>query len=356
MNKVSFSNRRTPFYDELRKEVEQYFQRSGKKQTGDYRLYLKSIVLLGGMTTLYFTLLLVSMPIWLSLVLCGILGFNLALIGFNVMHDACHGSYSTNATLNEIMGYSMNLLGSNKFFWILKHNRIHHTYTNIDGVDDDINMGFLMRNCKTQKRLKMHRFQHIYSFLLYGFSSIFFVLIADVDKYFSKKISGTPIREIPTKEHVVFWLSKVFYLAVYIVIPIAVVGWLPWLVGYMVMNFIFGCTLSIVFQLAHVVEPAGFEEAIDHKLVIEKEWAEHQVRTTADFAAKSRLANWLLGGLNFQVVHHLFPYVSHVHYRSIQPIVKEVCARYNISYNEFRTFPMAVASHVRHIRELGQRD
>ncbi|MEY3399013.1 MAG: hypothetical protein RL220_1607 [Bacteroidota bacterium] len=354
MIKVKFAGRETPFYDDLNREVDAYFASHNKKKTGDYRLYLKTFLIMGSMISLYTILVFFTPATPIALVLCGLLGFTLALIGFNIMHDACHMSYSPNATVNEIIGYSMNFLGSNQFLWKLKHNRIHHTYTNIDGVDDDIIKMPILRLCKSQPWKKAHRFQHIYGFFLYGVSSIFWVLITDLQKYFSRDISGTPIKEIPFREHVIFWLTKVFYFSVYIAIPIWMLGFGKFIIGYLVMNFVFGLVLSIVFQLAHAVDVTHFEDGWHHDLNIEDEWAVHQVKTTADFAPRSHIANWLLGGLNFQVVHHLFPNISHVHYREIQPIVERVCARHNVRYNVFNTFPKAVASHVRYIYNLGQ--
>jgi linoleoyl-CoA desaturase len=354
LNKVTFQ-RSSPFYDEVRSEVAAYFTSHHRSPEGDFRLYLKSLILLGSFCGFYVALLVIP-PGWMSVLLSALLGFTLALIGMNVMHDACHGSYSKHKWVNELMGYSMNLLGSNQFIWKIKHNRIHHTYTNVDGIDDDIIKVPILRHCKSQPYKKIHRYQHIYGFVLYALSTILWVAVTDLQKYFTMHVAATPIRNFPVQEHVIFWVTKLFYSAFYIAIPIWVVGFWPWLIGYLIINAVFGLVLSIVFQLAHAVEITHFEDASKHSVALEKEWAAHQVETTADFAMNSSLANWLFGGLNFQVVHHLFPNVSHVHYRAIQPIIHRVSSRYNIPYHSYPTMWQAVRSHVGYLKGLGQHE
>jgi linoleoyl-CoA desaturase len=354
LSKITFE-RASPFYDELRNEVNNYFKTKGIRPTGDFRLYLKAFILLTSFVGIYFLLLWLT-PGWISLGLSAVFGLVLGLIGFNVMHDSCHGSFSSKPWVNDLMGYSMNLLGSNKFIWIIKHNRIHHTYTNVDGVDDDIIKVPVLRHCESQPWKKVHKYQHIYAFLLYGISTILWVAFTDLQKYFTKSISGTPIREIPLHEHVIFWVTKIYYVAVFAVIPIWVVGFTPWLIGYLVANVVFGVTLSVVFQLAHAVQNTHFEDANARDLHVQKEWAAHQVETTSDFAMNSSVANWMLGGLNFQVIHHLFPNVSHVHYRKLQPIIQRVSKKHGITYNSYPTFPEAVRSHVLYLKMLGEKE
>jgi linoleoyl-CoA desaturase len=272
------------------------------------------------------------------------------------MHDACHGSYSRHGWVNDIMGLTLNALGGNAFIWKFKHNIIHHTYTNVDGIDDDIAKSPLMRFCSTQKWLPLHRFQHVYVLLLYAISSFAWVLFLDFTKYFKSKIVDTPLQKMNGKEHLIFWLSKLFYIAFYILIPAWCVGWKAWAIGFTSMHLIMGLALALVFQLAHVVEHADFVFiGKDDTKRLEEEWAIHQVKTTANFAPKNKIISWFVGGLNYQVEHHLFPRVSHVHYPAISKIVKQTCAKFNISYNEFPTMSKAIASHFRMIKQLGKK-
>ncbi|NII26723.1 acyl-CoA desaturase [Pseudoflavitalea sp. X16] len=356
MPKVTYNNKSKPFYQTIKSGVDQYFASMRLKPTGNWKLYSKSVVLITSAAVLYLSLLLFPLPVGVSIALCALLGFVLASIGFNVMHDACHGSYSSRKWINNVMGLTLNALGGNAFIWKFKHNIIHHTYTNVDGVDDDINKSPLMRMCATQKWVPAHRFQHIYVVPIYAISSLAWVLLLDFDKYFKRKVVDTPLQKMDRKEHFIFWISKVLYVLFYILLPALVVGWVPWLIGFICMHAAMGITLAIVFQLAHVVEDTAFEHVeVNDQLQIENEWAIHQVITTANFARTNKIVSWFTGGLNFQVEHHLFPRISHVHYPAISIIVKQACQQYNIAYNEFPTMRQAVLSHFRTMKQLGRK-
>lgn len=352
--KVSFNNKQKEFFNALKQEVDAYFEKNGLKKTGNWKLYAKTAILIPSAIGIYLTLMFVSMHWAFSSLLWICFGLNMATIGFNVMHDACHGSFSTKTWVNEIFGLTNNFLGGNAFLWKLKHNIIHHTYTNIDGVDDDINNMPFMRQCSTQPWKPMHKFQSVYMFFLYGFTSLF-MFFMDYVKYFSKKIHTTPLKKMDAKEHLIFWGGKIFFIFFYIVIPIALIGWKAWLIGFLISQFTLGLTLAVVFQLAHVVEHAEFETAGVDPVKIENEWAIHQIKTTANFAFTNKLITWFVGGLNYQIEHHLFPRISHIHYPAISRIVRETCEKFDLNYIYFPTTRAAVASHVRFMNHMGQK-
>jgi len=356
MPQVTFNNRNAKFYAALKNSVDQYFASRAIKKTGNWKLYLKSGVLIPAAITIYISLLFFNVTPVLGIFLCCVLGLILASIGFNVMHDACHGSYSSHGWINDVMSLSLNALGGNAFIWKFKHNVIHHTYTNVDGVDDDIAKSPLMRQCSTQKWVPAHRFQHVYVILIYAISSFAWVALMDFNKYFKKKVFTTELQKMSAREHAIFWMSKVFYVLFYVLIPVFFVGWKFWAVGFACMHLTMGLTLALVFQLAHVVEHAEFEHVGQGEVIkIEDEWAVYQVKTTANFAPKNKIVSWFVGGLNFQVEHHLFPRVSHVHYPAISKIVKQTCNEFNISYNEFPTMRQAIFSHFKMMKQLGVR-
>ena len=356
MPKVSFNNKNRVFYAALKSSVDEYFATNNIKKTGNGKLFTKTLILIPAAIIIYISLLVFSMPAVVGILLSGLFGFVLASIGFNVMHDACHGSYSSRGWINGLMGHTLNALGGNAFIWKFKHNIIHHTYTNVDGMDDDIAKSPLMRQCHTQKWLPMHRFQHIYVVLVYSITSFAWVFMMDYAKYFSKKIVSTPLQKMSKKEHLIFWLTKILYLLFYVAIPVMAVGWGKWAIGFVSFNIVMGFTLAIVFQLAHVVEDAVFEFTdSENDLKIEEEWAVYQVKATANFATKNKIISWFVGGLNFQVEHHLFPRVSHIHYRALNKIVKETCMQYNVPYNEFPTMLKAMASHFKMMKEFGRK-
>lgn len=354
MPKVVFNNKNAIFYQSLKQAVDQYFAANNLKKTGNFRLYLKTLILIPVALAIYVYLLSTSIPAAFALFLCGILGFVSASIGFNVMHDACHGSYSSKDWVNKALSLTLNALGGNAFIWKQKHNIIHHTYTNIDGIDDDIAKAPAIRQCHTQPWKPFHRVQHLYLPLVYGISSIAWVFIFDVVKYSQKRIYRTELKKMDAGEHAIFWISKALYGVFYILIPVLVKGWAAWLVGFLFMHLVMGFTLAIVFQLAHVVEETEFEAVGDDLKLIENEWAIHQVRTTANFAMGNKVISWFVGGLNYQIEHHLFPRVSHIHYPALSEIVKQKCEEYNLEYNAIPTMQAAVASHFRFMKALGQ--
>ena len=355
MAKVSFNNNKQVFYSTLKKSVDQYFTSNNLKKTGNWKLYLKTVILIPLALLIYVILLFTDYAAWVGASLSILLGLTLVSIAFNIMHDACHGSYSSRKWVNELMGLTMNALGANAYIWKIKHNVVHHTYTNVDGIDDDIAKSPVLRHCPSQKWMPAHRFQHIYMFFLYAVSTILWVFLTDMIKYFSRKIIVTEMK-FTLKEHIIFWVSKLLYIGFYIVIPVLMLGWQTWLVGYLIINITMGLTLSLVFQLAHVVEKTEFEVAEEKPKVIDTEWAIHELRTTANFAPGNKIVSWFVGGLNFQVEHHLFPRVSHVHYAALSKIVKEHCDQFGIPYHSYPKMRQAVASHIRVMKALGDRN
>jgi len=355
MAKLTYNNKNAVFFQSLKAEVDQYFIENGIKKTGNWKLYSKTLILIPIAIGLYFVLLTRHLSIWPGIALSSALGFTLSGIGFNIMHDACHGSYSTKKWVNELLGLTLNALGGNAFIWKQKHNIIHHTYTNVDGIDDDIAKSPVIRQCHTQQWKPAHRIQHIYLWLVYGLSSFLWIFIIDLVKYGTKKIYTTELKTMDTREHIIFWASKLLYVVFYIAIPVAMVGWGAWAVGFLFMHLALGLSLSVVFQLAHVVEETEFEVIGADDKIIENEWAIHQIKTTANFAQQSKAISWFVGGLNFQVEHHLFPRISHIHYPEVSKIVQQKCKEFNIEYHSMPTFGAAIASHYRFMKMLGRK-
>lgn len=252
MAKITFSNSNNNFYQKFKSSVEQYFIQKRLKKTGDWRLFSKTIILIGTAIATYCFLDVTPVNAWIALSLCVILGLSLASIGFSVMHDANHGSYSTKPWINDLLGLTLNALGANPYFWKQKHNIIHHTYTNVDGIDDDIAKSPIIRQCESQKWVPAHKVQHLYLLPVYSLSTIFWIFIMDFTKYFSRKIYTTNAWKMNSKNHIIFWVTKILYFTFYIILPIMVWGFLPWLLGYFVLSATMGLILSLVFQLAHV--------------------------------------------------------------------------------------------------------
>ncbi len=350
MQKLTSDKTQNFFFNALKAKVDRYFSENRLERTGERKLYLKSGIQVLSGVLIYSVLIFVNPPLWISIFLAILMGFNLAVLGFNVMHEGGHQSFSKYTWLNSVAAYFLNALGGNTHFWKVKHNINHHTFTNIAGIDSDINVEPFMRLHPNQPKHAAHRYQHIYWFLLYGISYMAWVFYDDFEKYFSRKIvANMAPKSLPLKEQLVFWTTKILYVFIYIALPIIMIGWLKALIGFVIVTFVCGLFISIVFQLAHVVEITDFP--LESK--IEKEWAIHQIGTTSNFGTSSKLLFWLLGGLNFQVEHHLFPRVSHIHYPQISRLVKETCQEFNIAYHEYTSMAKAFVSHLVYLRKMG---
>lgn len=353
MAKLTFNKQNDLFFKSVKQAVDEYFVQNGIKKTGNIQLYMKVIILFPLAIAVYLFLLFGSYSTLGGIATSIFFGIVLSAIAFNVMHDACHGSFSSRKWVNETMGLTMNALGSVAYFWKIKHNILHHTYTNVDGIDEDIAKSPILRMCPTQKWFPAHKAQYIYMFFLYTITTFAWLMIFDFVRFFSYKNNTNAINKIPFKEKIIFWITKVLYLVFYLAIPIAIVGIKASLIGFMFMHITMGIILAIVFMLAHVVEKTSFEIAGEEPKMIEAQWAVHQVMTTANFAPKSRIINWFVGGLNFQVEHHLFPRISHIHYPKISKIVKQQCMLFDLPYHSYSTMSGAVASHIRLMKKLG---
>lgn len=353
MGKLVYNNKKAVFFKALKTDVDNYFIENDLAKTGNWKLYFKSLVLISLALFIYIYLLTANFSFVLGVALSALLGLVLSGIGFNVMHDANHGSYSSKKWVNELMGLTLNALGSNAFIWKQKHNIVHHTYTNVDGIDDDIAKSPIIRQSSTQVWKPAHRIQHIYVWVVYALSSILWIFVTDFSKYATKKIHTTELKGMSVKEHMIFWLSKLLYIIFYIVIPIVLVGVQKWIIGFLAMHIALGFSLAIVFQLAHVIEETEFEFCGNDDVVIENEWAIHQLKTTANFAPGNPFITWFVGGLNYQIEHHLFPRISHIHYPELSKIVQAKCAEFGVQYNCIPTMGKAIASHYRYMRSLG---
>ncbi|MEZ5045942.1 MAG: acyl-CoA desaturase [Chitinophagaceae bacterium] len=351
--KVTFVNNPKPFKELLDERIQAYFTISNLPQRGNWKLYFKTIILLTVLFTLLTLSLSLTMPLYVYCIVWGAIGFVQSTIGFNVMHDAAHGSYSDNTKLNNIIAFlGGDLMGGSTFMWKIKHNILHHTYTNIDGLDDDITKYPMFRLSPHQHKLWFHKYQHIYSLVLYFFTTINWILFDDYFKVATKKIQSMEIRTMKTSDHIIFWLGKLLNLGFFLILPIVVLGWQKALLGFFIMHGVLGITLAIVFQMAHSVEETEFPAPNDQNKIT-NEWALHQVNTTANFAMNNKVISWLVGGLNYQVEHHLFPKISHIHYPEISKIVRQTCEDLNITYHAFPTFRNAIASHFHYLKRLG---
>jgi linoleoyl-CoA desaturase len=355
MQKIKFVDRHhSTFFSTLRSRVDLYFTHHNISRHANAAMITKTVFFLFSFIALYTVIILQILPLFGQLILAILLGMTMAFIGFNICHDAIHGSYSSNKKVNNALSFIFNIIGANIYVWNISHNIVHHTYTNIAGHDEDIEVApGLIRISKEDKKFKIQRFQQFYAFLLYSLASLSWFFRKDYVKFFQKKI-GSHQAKHPSIEYFNLFFYKIIYYINFIVIPLIVLD-IPWwqvLVGYLIMNLAMGLVLGLVFQLAHVVEETSFPLPADSGN-IEEAWALHQMKTTANFSRKSALATFLCGGLNFQVEHHLFPKICHIHYKKLSDIVKSTAEEFEVPYIENKTFFSALKSHYFLLKKMG---
>jgi len=361
LENILFINKdRTQFFGTLRKRVDVYFKEKGISRNADWRMYLKTVAMFSFYFVPFALILFGGLNQWIMLGLALFMGVAVSGIGLSIMHDSNHGGYSKNHTVNNVLGYSLNLIGGAAFNWKVQHNLLHHTYTNIYGHDEDLNPEGVMRFSPKAEHRWFFKYQHIYAIFLYGIMTFFWVLHKDFKQLIRYKNLGLIDKAGSTfsKELVIMIVSKILYYAYMLVLPVFVleaVTFGQWIIGFVIMHFIAGVLLALVFQSAHVVEHVDFPVP-DDKNQIENEWAIHQLVTTSNFARKNKLVSWYVGGLNYQVEHHLFPLVCHVHYHDLAAIVKETAEEFDLPYNDEPTFSQAINSHFTFLKKLGRED
>lgn len=344
------------FTKDLKQAISAYFGENHRSRKGGSEIVLKTLV----MFTLYLVPMILlnsiaGLSVWAVFLLYISCGLGMAGIGMSVMHDALHGSYSSWRWLNKVMGYSINLLGGSADVWKLQHNVLHHTYTNITDMDDDLNTTFLLRFSPEKKRLGVHRFQQYYAWLLYGLMSLLWVTTHDYTRLYRYYKMGL-VKDSKYCFKVLFKATiwKVVFFAIALIGPMLVLDQPFWviLLAFFSMHLVAGFILSVIFQTAHIMPDISYPMPDESGNINENRYT-HQLATTCNYSPKSRWFSWLIGGLNYQIEHHLMPDVCHTHYRSLAPIVQEVTSRHQIPYFSKTSFWQALKSHYFMLKQLG---
>jgi linoleoyl-CoA desaturase len=316
-------------------------------------MYLKTAVMMAWWLGTYLLLLLGHFPPLVNIVLCLVWGMAIAGVGFNVMHDANHGGYSDRPVVNKLVSLSAELLGMSGFRWRTKHNVWHHTYTNIAGFDDDVETFGLMRLTPRAPWKPWFRAQTWYYPLVYSLIGFDFFLRDFMMVLVGKSDANHVYPKMSALDQLTFWAGKLFFIGIMFVIPLQVYPWWQVLIGFFIVMLTVGLVMGVVFQLAHIGGDLQFPEPVGSPPRIENEWAVQQVETTADFAPHNALLSYYIGGLNFQIEHHLLPHVCHMNYPRLAPIVRATCEEFGIPYHCYPTWRDAFTGHLRELRDLG---
>lgn len=354
---VKFNRQDKPeFFRELRSRVNTYFQENNISRHANFNMKVKTVFMIALYATPYFLMVTGTITgLWPVIGLWVVMGLGMSGIGLSVMHDANHGSYSSSPRVNKFVGGVLNFVGGYPLNWRIQHNVLHHSFTNVHGFDEDIEKG-VMRFSPKQEHKGYFRFQAFYATFLYGLMTIYWLLVKDfaqLKRYAEKNLlaqQGTSY----AKEIGPVIFNKLWYVGLTLMVPMFTVdlAWWQILLGFLLMQYLCGIILAYIFQPAHVVEETNFYIPDDNGSV-ENNWAIHQMHTTANFANKNRIFSWFVGGLNYQIEHHLFPNICHVHYRQLSKIVKATAEEFNVPYHQYDTFYGALKSHFTLLHRLG---
>jgi linoleoyl-CoA desaturase len=317
-------------------------------------MYLKTVVALAWWLGTYLLLLLGHFPPLVNVVLCLVWAMAIASIGFNVMHDANHGGYSDNPRVNKLVSLSAEMLGMSGFRWRTKHNVWHHTYTNIAGFDDDVETFGLMRLTPREPWKPLYKAQVWYFPVVYSLIGFDFILRDFMMVFIGKSDDNHVYPKMSMADKVTFWAGKLFFFVIMFALPLLVFPWWQVLIGFLIVMLSIGLIMGVVFQLAHINGDVVFPEPVGSPKHIENEWAVHQVETTADFAPHNWLLNFYIGGLNYQIEHHLLPHICHLNYPRLAPIVRATSEEFGIRYTCYDTWREAFACHLHELRFLGR--
>jgi linoleoyl-CoA desaturase len=341
------------FMSETRREVEAYLACASTRRAGRVRLYAKAPIAIGVMVVSW-TLLLFVPPgvVRTPLAFVG-LGLGAMLTGFCVQHDANHGAFFRTRRYNYLLGWTADaLLGYSSYAWRVKHNVAHHSYPNVDGHDDDITQMPLARLVASQASKPWYRFQHVYIWLLYSLMTLRLQTFGDITAFRRGSIGHSALRAPRRWDLVGFVAGKVVFFSWTLLIPLLLWPWWIVLLSFVSVSLVLSLTMAVIFQLAHCVEETTSTSA-DELRAHRRVWAVHQVETTADFCPHNPALTWFLGGLNYQIEHHLFPRTPHTHYPQIARIVRSMAARHGVQYTVQATLWTALRSHARHLRTMG---
>jgi len=350
-SKIHFE-RSSEFKKVLSERIEQYFLSKNISKSADVRMYRKTATVLGWLAASYILLVFFAHGPITGLLFATSLGLAAAGVGFNIPHDGGHRAYGRRPLVNKLAASAFDLLGASSYVWHFKHNVLHHGYTNLAGIDDDLDIGGFGRLAPEQRHRWMYRFQQFYLWPLYGFLPVKWHFIDDFKALVRGRIGGHHFPRPKGMDLGILFGGKVWFYLLAFVVPLFFHSFWTVILFYGIASAVLGVTLSIVFQLAHCVEEADFPAAVSKE--VQNEWAAHQVETTVDFCRDSRLIGWYLGGLNLQIEHHLFPKVCHVHYPALSRIVEGVCKDFGVRYTCHRNAFAALASHYRWLREMGR--
>lgn len=326
-------------------------RKEGRPATGDPRLLGKSALLLIWFGASY-GVLLAAPGLLVALLAAVSLGLAAAGMGFGIFHDANHGTLFRYSAANRLAARCCCvLLGPARAFWRIKHQGLHHRSPNVAGWDDDVDARGFLRLTPDEPWQPRFRHQQVQALLFYGMNTIEWFFWKDFACLARGRLNRWQKARLSRGEQGELLLCKALYFALMVAPPFLLLP-LPWALGAFAMfHLVFSWTLTAVFQLAHLTPGMRFGPVRPGD-----DWAMHQMRTTANFAVRSRIITGFTGGLNHQIEHHLFPHVAHTHYPALRPVVRRAALRHGLPYHDLGSMREALGQHFALLQMLGAPD
>jgi linoleoyl-CoA desaturase len=274
-------------------------------------------------------------------------------LGMSVKHDAIHQSFSRRRWVNTAVAHVGTTYGLTAGWWRHKHNRFHHGYTNVAGLDSDIDLGSLARLSPEQVWAPWHRWQHVYLWTLYPFIVLSQLVGADMKYVVFGRIGPHRVAEPSIGRALILLVDKFKGLALLLGVALAFRPTVAVVAVFLTVYLVGGLALALTFVIEHTVDTSTFPIVDPRGGRVSVSWAEAQVRGSANLATHSRLITWYVGSLNHHIEHHLAPKLPHVQLRRIAPVVRAACEAHGVPYHEFPTVRAALAAHHRFLRNLG---
>ncbi len=349
--------RKDEFIKVLRSRVWAYFDENNISKHANMEMYIKTVLAVIAWIAMYALIMsnTFSHSALLTIGAFCILGFINIFMAFNIVHDACHDAYSPSKKVNKILGYSMNFIGGNSYLFTQMHNA-HHQFVNIHGSDVTLETHGQFRFTPDEPWLPKHRWQHIYTPILYCLASLHWVTAKDFKWFFFEEHIGNK-KDVkhPPIEWFTLIVTKLLYFGLHIILPLIFlqVSWWVVLLGFLALHIPSSLMFALVFQVTHIYDGTTFPLPDDQGNIYNN-YAIHVLETTSDFSRKNPIANWFFGCINVHSIHHIMPGICHVHYPALTEILKETAEEFGLEYKETPNFWEAWKKHYQMLKLLSK--